>query len=55
MPRWMLTPIEHRAEIWQSYSVQRIVVEAPGEREARKQFANAAPGASQPNLGSIQP
>jgi hypothetical protein len=49
MPRWMLAPIDHRAEIWQSYSVQRIVVEAPGEREARKQVANAAPEASQAN------
>jgi hypothetical protein len=49
MPRWMLTPIDHGAEIWQSYSVQPIVAAAPGEVEARKQVANAAPGASQPN------
>jgi hypothetical protein len=35
MPRWLLTPIDHRAEIWHTYAVQRIVVEAPDERRAR--------------------
>jgi hypothetical protein len=49
MPHWMLTPVDHRAEIWQTYPVQRIVVEAPDERSARKQLANAAAARSQPN------
>jgi hypothetical protein len=48
MPHWMLTPVDHRAEIWQTYPVQRIVVEAPDERGARKQLANAA-ATSEPN------
>ena len=28
MAHWLLAPLDHRAEIWQTYPVQRIVVEA---------------------------
>jgi hypothetical protein len=35
MAHWMLAPIDHRAEIWRTYPVQRIVVEAPDEAGAR--------------------
>jgi hypothetical protein len=49
MPRWMLAPIDHRAEIWKTYPVQRIVVEAPDERAARKQVAGTAPSKLAPN------
>jgi hypothetical protein len=43
MPHWLLTPIDHRAEIWKTYAVQRIVVEAPDERTAREKVAAGAP------------
>jgi hypothetical protein len=43
MAHWLLTPIDHRAEIWKTYAVQRLVVEAPDERTARKQVAHATP------------
>ena len=43
MPRWMLTPIDHLAEIWNTYSVQRMVVEASAEWEAREKVAETAP------------
>jgi hypothetical protein len=49
MSHWLLTPIDHRSEIWKFYHVQRIVVKAANEREARKQVADAAPQALQPN------
>jgi hypothetical protein len=49
MPHWMLTPIDHRAEIWKTYLVQRIVVEAATERAARQQFAKAVREALLPN------
>jgi hypothetical protein len=49
MPRWMLTPIDHRAEIWNIYSVQRVVVEASAEWEAREKVAEAAPEVPQPS------
>jgi hypothetical protein len=49
MPHWMLAPINDRAEIWQSYSVQRIVVEAPDDPEARRRLAEAALEAPPPN------
>ena len=49
MPHWMLAPIDHRAEIWQSYPVQRLVVDAPDEAGARELVAKAAPEASLPN------
>jgi hypothetical protein len=31
--------IDHRSEIWKFYKVQRIVVDAPDEGEARQQVA----------------
>jgi hypothetical protein len=40
---WLLTPIDHRADIWKAYLVQRIVVEASDQSEARKKVAAAAP------------
>jgi hypothetical protein len=49
MPHWMLAPIDHRVEIWKSYPVQRMVVEAPTERAAREQVAQAAPELPSPN------
>jgi len=49
MVHWLLAPIDHRAAIWQLYPVQRIVVEAPDEQEARRKVADAAPEASEPN------
>jgi hypothetical protein len=39
---WLLAPIDHQAAIWQIYAVQRIVVEAPDQSEARKKVAAAA-------------
>jgi len=44
MPHWILTALDHRSEIWQVYPVQRIVVEATDEGEARKKVAAAAAG-----------
>ena len=49
MPRWILTVVDHRAAIWKTYPVQRIVVDAADERTARQQVAQAAPDASAPN------
>jgi hypothetical protein len=49
MAHWMLAPIGHRAAIWKTCQVQRIVVEAPDERRARKQVANAVPDTPLPN------
>jgi hypothetical protein len=49
MPHWIFAPVDHRAEIWQTYHVQRMVVAAPDERAARKQVADAAPWAALPN------
>jgi hypothetical protein len=46
MAHWMLAPIDHRAEIWGTYPVQRIVVEAPDEAGARRRIAEAAPPSS---------
>jgi hypothetical protein len=43
MPHWILTAVDHRSEIWKVYPIQRIVVEAPDEREARQKVAAAAP------------
>jgi hypothetical protein len=34
---WLLTPINHRADIWKPDLVQRIVVAAPDGRTARQQ------------------
>jgi hypothetical protein len=48
-PRWILTAVDHRAEIWRTYPVQRIVVEARDEHGARKQVAAAAPRHTAPN------
>jgi hypothetical protein len=49
VPCWMLTPVDHRCEIWKTYPVQRIVVDAPDEWAARKRVAEAAPWAALPN------
>jgi hypothetical protein len=49
MPNWMLTPVDHRAEIWKTYAVQRIVVEASAEWEAREKVAQSAPEAALQN------
>jgi hypothetical protein len=49
MAHWMLAPIDHRAAIWKTYRVQRIVVEAPDERRARQRVADAVPKAPRPN------
>jgi hypothetical protein len=49
MAHWLLAPIDHRAEIWQTYRVQRIVVEASAEWEAREKVAQGAPEAALPN------
>jgi hypothetical protein len=49
MSHWMLTPTDHRAEIWKTYAVQRIVVEAPNERSARERVAKTAPITAQAN------
>jgi hypothetical protein len=42
MGRWLLTPIDHQADVWKTYPVQRIVIEAPSECEAREKIAQAA-------------
>jgi hypothetical protein len=49
MAHWLLTPIDHRAEIWQTYHVQRVVVAAPDERRAREKVAAGAPQTLLPN------
>jgi hypothetical protein len=49
MPHWILTAVDHRSEIWKVYPIQRIVVEAPDEREARQKVAAAAPRFPQSN------
>jgi hypothetical protein len=49
MARWLLAPIDHRSEVWRSYKVQRLVVEAPDECEARQQVAKATPRGPAPN------
>jgi hypothetical protein len=49
MPSWLLGPIDHRSEVWNTYPVQRIVVEASAEWEAREKVAETAPEAALPN------
>jgi hypothetical protein len=49
MAHWLLTPIDHRAKVWKTYAVQRLVVAAPDERTALEQVAQAAPETSEPN------
>jgi hypothetical protein len=49
MPCWILAPIDHRCEIWKTYPVQRLVVEASAEWEAREKVAAAAPDVLLPN------
>jgi hypothetical protein len=49
MSRWLLAPTDCQADVWKTYAVQRIVVEAPDERTARKQVAAAAPGTVAPD------
>ena len=46
---WMLLPVDHRVRIWDSYPVQRVVVEASNEVEARQKVAGAAPVLDEPN------
>jgi hypothetical protein len=43
---WLLSPVDHHARIWQTYSVQRLVVEASDEQEARQKVADAAAAAA---------
>ena len=47
--KWLLAPVDHRAEIWQAYPVQRIVVHASDEQDARRKVAEAAPELEEPN------
>jgi hypothetical protein len=49
MPSWILGPIDHRSEIWSTYPVQRVVVEARDEPEARAQVAGTVSAAAPPN------
>jgi hypothetical protein len=42
MPKWIPGPIDHGSEIWETYPVQRIVVEASAEWEAREMVAETA-------------
>jgi hypothetical protein len=49
MSNWILGPIDHRSEIWKSYPVRRVVVEAPSERAARLEVAGCTPASPQPN------
>lgn len=42
-------PVDHRSEIWRAYARQQVLVEAPDEREARKQVAGTVPDARPPN------
>jgi len=49
MPSWILGPIDHRSEVWNTYPVQRIVVEASAEWEAREKVAEATPATALPN------
>jgi hypothetical protein len=49
MPRWLLTAADHHAPIWETYLIQRLVVEASNEQEARRKVAEAAPQADEPN------
>ena len=43
MPRWLLTAVDHTAKIWGIYPVQRLVVDAPDEQEARRKVAEGSP------------
>lgn len=49
MPHWILTAIDYQSEIWKVYPIQRIVVDAADEREARRKVAEAAPRSPRPN------
>jgi hypothetical protein len=49
MPSWILGAIDHRSEIWNTYLVQRVVVAAADEREARAQIAGTMPAEEAPN------
>jgi hypothetical protein len=49
MSKWILGPIDHRAAVWNTYPVRRLVVEATAEREAREQIAELSPEGHQPN------
>jgi hypothetical protein len=42
MSHWLLAPVDHRSAIWKPYKVQRIVVDASDECEARQQVAKRA-------------
>jgi hypothetical protein len=54
MPKWILGPIDHRAEIWNTYPVQRLVVEATAEREARDRSPSCSPRGTNRTLGWIR-
>jgi hypothetical protein len=49
MSKWILGPIDQRAEVWNTYPVQRLVVEAAAEREAREKIAEMSPEGRQPS------
>jgi hypothetical protein len=49
MPDWILGPIDHRSEVWNTYPVQRIVIEASAEWEAREKVAEVAADVPQPS------
>ena len=49
MPSWILGPVDHRSEVWTTYPVQRVVVEAADEQGARQQVAGGIPAAARPN------
>jgi hypothetical protein len=49
MPKWILGPIDHQAETWNTYPVQRFVVEASAEWEAREKVAEVSPEVHQPS------
>jgi hypothetical protein len=49
MPSWILRPIDPRSEIWNTYPMQHVLVEASAEWEAREKVAEAAPVVPQPS------
>jgi hypothetical protein len=49
MPSWILGPIDHRSEVWNTYPAQRTVVEASAEWEAREKVAETTPETALPN------
>jgi hypothetical protein len=49
MPSLILGPIDHRSEVWNTYPMQRIVVEASAVWEAREKVAETTPETALPN------